>query len=379
MNVDIQNVTAKTLLKCLELVPNLKELLVQEHLDDDLSEDVLRKVFLGMPSLRAVDFCACSYRSFASSMTGMLEQKLPEKINLKRISLHECSTLPRRVFELLLPLLPNLSILDVYHTQITDDALFSIPKTARITHLNLGKCTQITGSRMIEFLTTHPAVKDTLVYLNLMSDISRYRLFQYENDVSELLSKLPPTLRSLNISGAMITGKHIQELLPLTKHLEELSLGYANLSIKEVNSLFVPPSAQSDDETIKPEDLNWVPCALQYIDLIGVQSVTQAELFHSSSVLASPHSKPLQVIELDEKVVSTITSRLHRNKGLGWVTRELGRRGWYVREPEKGKDGEVIDDGRRGWKMGARWWGMRKVGVAYGEVGGLYGHYMFKK
>jgi hypothetical protein len=29
--------------------------------------------------------------------------------------------------------------------------------------------------------------------------------------------------------------------------------------------------------------------------------------------------------------------------------------------------------------MGARWWGMRKIPVTVGEVGGIYGHYMFKK
>lgn len=36
------------------------------------------------------------------------------------------------------------------------------------------------------------------------------------------------------------------------------------------------------------------------------------------------------------------------------------------------------DDGGRSWKWGARFWGMRKVPVARAEVGGMYGHYMFK-
>jgi hypothetical protein len=376
MNTDIQNVTSKTLLKCLQLAPNLKEFLVQEHLDDDLSEEVLRKLFVDMPRLRAVDFCACSSRSFTTSMNGVLDQNLPDKLSLRRIGLHECSTLPKEAFEILLPRLPDLKILDIYHTQITDEALFSIPKTARLTHLNVGKCTQITGHKMVEFLTTHPAVKDSLVYLNLMSDISRYRLLTEEDDVSELLSKLPPTLRSLNLNGAKLTGKHIPALLPLTKRLEELSIANADLSIKEVNSLFVPASAQSSDEDVTPEELNWVPSSLKYLDVTGVQCVTQGELFVNSSVLASSLSKPLKVIELDEKLVTSIAARMKRNKGLGWVTRELGRRGWYVREPDQE---ELLDDGRRAWKMGARWWGMRKVGVAYGEVGGLYGHYMFKK
>jgi hypothetical protein len=37
------------------------------------------------------------------------------------------------------------------------------------------------------------------------------------------------------------------------------------------------------------------------------------------------------------------------------------------------------DDGRRTWKMGATFWGMRKVPVARAEVGGMYGLYMFKR
>jgi hypothetical protein len=40
---------------------------------------------------------------------------------------------------------------------------------------------------------------------------------------------------------------------------------------------------------------------------------------------------------------------------------------------------EPTDDGSRSWKMGARWWGMRKIPMAVGDVGGIYGHYMFKK
>jgi len=37
------------------------------------------------------------------------------------------------------------------------------------------------------------------------------------------------------------------------------------------------------------------------------------------------------------------------------------------------------DDGAREWKWGATYWGMRKIPVARQEVGGMYGHYMFKR
>jgi hypothetical protein len=63
-------------------------------------------------------------------------------------------------------------------------------------------------------------------------------------------------------------------------------------------------------------------------------------------------------------------------KRVGWCFKELGRRYWLVRERREGADN---DNGARGWKMGAMYWGMRKVPVARQEVGGMYGHYMFKR
>lgn len=379
MNSEIQNVTPTTLLKCLDLIPNLKEFLVQEHIDDELTGDVLRKLF-SMPILRAVDFCACSSRTFTKGfMEAVVENpSLPDVfLGLKRVCFHECSTLPGEALEALLPRLANLTHLDVAHSQITDVALFSIPTSARLTHLNLGRCMRISGKKVVEFLTSHDAAKDTLVYLNLMADISRYRLLT-EDDVQELLPKLPSSLRSLNLNGSKMSAAQMPHLLPLTKYLEELSIAFADLDIKSINSLFIPQPANRSDEDISQEELDWQPSSIRYLDLTGVPSVTQATLFSSACVLVSPHSWPLEVLELGEKIIAPLKERIKSNKKLGWVVRELGRRGWYVRERAKDAP-QPVDDGRRAWKMGARWWGMRKVPVAYGEVGGLYGHYMFKK
>jgi hypothetical protein len=91
-------------------------------------------------------------------------------------------------------------------------------------------------------------------------------------------------------------------------------------------------------------------------------------------VLASRQSSPLEVIELGDNVIRKLRERSKSNESLGWVVKELGRRGWFVRQGAEG----IVDDGSRSWKMGARWWGMRKVPVAMQDVGGMYGHYMFK-
>jgi hypothetical protein len=372
MNAEIQNLTTKTLMQCLDLLPNLMECLFQEHLETDIDAAVVRKIFADLPKLRAVDFCGCSSQAFTA---GFLEAftmvDIPQYMTqLKRLSLHECSGLSSAVFEKLLPRLINVTHLDLGRTQVTEAALLSLPDTAQLTHLNLSKCLRLSGPQVVGFLTTHPAVTESLVYLNLMTDPSRYRLLDAD-DVTALLSKLPSSLRSLNLNGARITSEHAPLLLPLTKHLEELGLSGADLSASDLNSFFVPPA----------EGKSWQPPSLHYVDLSKVPSISLSTLFNPKlCVLVSPQSVPLDVIELSDKLITPLRDRTKSAKSNGWCLRELGRRGWYVREPIRSDaDALAIDDGSRWWKMGARWWGMRKIPVTVGEVGGIYGHYMFKK
>ncbi|EAW10604.1 Leucine Rich Repeat domain protein [Aspergillus clavatus NRRL 1] len=383
MNAEIQNLTSTTLLKCLDLLPNLRECLLQEHVEGDISVEIVQKVFTGLPNLQGVDFCGCATQSFSAVFnealtTGLgLPLSLP---NLKRLSLHECSSLPPSTFELLLPRLINLTHLDVTHTQINEAALFSIPATAQITHLSLSRCIRLQGSRVVDFLSTHPAVCQTLVYLNLLTDPTRYRLLE-EEDIAALLPNLPTTLRSLNLGGAKITSDHAAALLPLTKHLEELGLSSADLSCKDLNSFFAPPPPPSNCAPV-PEaaPVAWEPSSLCYLDLTKVPSLTIGTVFNTNAcLLLSQQSWPLQVIEFSDKIIAPLRERIKNNRpSSGWTIRELGRRGWYVRDPAS-MPSQAPDDGSRSWKMGARWWGMRKIPVAVGDVGGIYGHYMFKK
>lgn len=373
-NLEVQNLTSKTLLKVLELTPCIQEVLLQENLDDDIDESVLQKLFFGLRKLRALDFCASSsipfVDAFSSSLSRLVETP-SATLNIRRLGLHECFTLPSSVFETLLPRLPQITHLDVSHTRITDVALQAISQSANLSHLNLGRCIQITGEGVVDFLVSHPAVKN-LVYLNLHCDITRYRLL-WEPDVDRLLPALPPTLRSLNLNGAHIHPHHLSQLIPLTKHLEELGIACANLSLTDVNALFRPSISENADDEEMPV---WQPSTLHYLDLTGIPSVTRTSIFNTpapSNILLSEATLPLEVIELGDKAISSLRECKNTNKRLGWVVKELGRRGWYVRETPG------ATSGRRNWKMGAMWWGMRKVPVAWGEVGGLYGHYMFKK
>ena len=170
--METMNLIPETLKQCLELTPNLREFLVQEHIDDEVDVNVLRILLCELPKLKAVDFCACSSTKFKNAwveITDSAVTQLPNALSIQRLGLHECTILPSQIFTTLLPRLPNLTHLDVAHTRITDDALHSIPLTARLTHLNLSKCSFLTDEGIITFLAKHPAAS-TLVYLNLGMD-----------------------------------------------------------------------------------------------------------------------------------------------------------------------------------------------------------------
>lgn len=372
MNTEIQNLTSRTLMLCLDLLPNLRECLLQEHLEGDLSVDVIRKLFNGLPGMRAVDFCGCSTRLFSQAFTKALTSDVSLAVglpNLQRLSLHECSSLPTPVLGLLLCRLTRLTHLDLARTQVSDSSLLAIPETAQITHLNLSRCSRLHASALVSFLTTHAAVRNSLVYLNIMADSSPFRLS--EDHLATLLPQLPTTMRSLNLGGARITPNHMPLLVPLTKHLEELGLSSADLSVQDVNSIFTRTAGNGLKESMTGSTL----C---YLDLTKAPQVTARSIVNGSACLLSGPSWPLQVIELSSEVTGPLRQSSKAQASVGWKVQESGRRSWYVRDSSSTPN-HSVDDGSRPWKFGARWWGMRKVPVVPGEIGGLYGHYMFKK
>ncbi|RFU33142.1 hypothetical protein B7463_g3175, partial [Scytalidium lignicola] len=365
------NLIPQTILKCLSITPNLREFLAQEHIDDDIDAKVIKTLLCDLPKLKAIDFCACSSPSFRDSFNAVINASpspLPEILPVTRISFHECTILSSKVFTTLLPRLPRLTHLDVAHTKITDDALFSIPKTARLTHLNLSKCSHLTGARVVEFLATHPAAS-TLVYLNLAMDAKSHELFSSE-DLTALIPTLPETLRSLSLKGSKMERSHIPALLPLTKHLEELGLG-RNINVSDIRSLLFP-----NEDLPLEEQLSWVPHSLRYMDIsdLSLRQLDLSTMFSSSYPVLKSVSRPLEVFELSPEVFTKLSNGT-AVKRAGWRLQEAGRRGWLVRDQ---KD-EMTDNGGREWKWGANYWGMRKIPVARADVGGMYGLYMFKR
>jgi len=364
------NLAPQTLLQCLSLTPDLREFLAQEHIDEDLSADVLRTLLCSLPKLKALDFCACSSSSFRDAFNAAISTPLPLALPMTRLSLHECAVLPSLVFEALLPRLSRLTHLDVSHTRITDEALHLIPTSARLTHLNLSKCSSLSSSSVVKFLSTHPAAK-SLVYLNLAMDVKSHEMLS-AGDVTNLLRVLPPSLRSLNLKGSKMDASHIRDLIPLSKHVEELGLG-RHLTLYDITQLFIP-----DQEAELEKQIAWTPHALRYIDIsdLSAYQLDFSILLGSSSPILKGVAYPLEVLELSAEVFK----KLEKNpvvKRAGWRLKEAGRRGLLVRESGFRDGGR--DDGKRDWKCSASYWGMRKVPVARAEVGGMYGYYMFKR
>jgi len=374
MQSEIQKLTATTLLKCLSLTPYVREFLGSEAMDEDMDGEVLQKLFCDMEYLEAIDFCALTVSKFTKGMIEVLSEsntKLPEKLPLRRVGLHACSTLPPSVFSALLPRLPHLTHLDLTHTQLTDGALNSIPHTARLTHLSISKCNKLHGPAVVDFLINHPAAQ-SLVVLNLHFDTSRYRLLSTQ-EVDDLLPHLPNTLRSLNLNGAKINSSHVPQLRRLAGFLEEMSIGSADLSVEDINGIF----RDEDDKTHRSN--------LRYLCLSGVSSVTPNNIiFPDTCALLNYDSFPLQVLEFSDKVLDGLKDRPMTSKKLGWIVKTQARRGWYVRAGtgtlpggEKIAKDLAADDGWRPWKMGGYWWGARKIPMAVGEVSGIYGYYAF--
>ncbi|RPA77837.1 hypothetical protein BJ508DRAFT_329847 [Ascobolus immersus RN42] len=402
MNHEIQRLTATTLTRCLNHTPRLREFLSSEALDEDMNEDVLRKLFCDMQMLEAVDFCAAATQVFVNAIQKVISPEnpqLPEVLRLKRVGFHECTTLPASFFGVLLPRLSFVTHLDLTHTNVTDAILQTIPHTARITHLSLSNCIRLKGANVVDLLLTHPAFKN-LIYLNLLYDTSKYRLLHVD-DVNTLLDNIPKSLKSLNISGAKIRSHHVPQLRALAKQLEELSIGFADLTMDEVNMIVAPgygdePGCNAGIGTNfrslfckKEENFDGMALHnLRYLDLTGIADVNHGSLlFTQSSPLLLPRTWPLRVIELSERVHESLQAKSQGAAKLGWETQSAkSRRCWFIRTGGGTMPGwqkverslrEKCD--QRDWKMGAYNWGSRKIGMAKGEVVGIYGYYSYAK
>lgn len=349
-----RNLTSETLLRCLELTPYLQEFLAQEYIDEDLGPDVIKKLFFDMPRLKAVDFCGCSSTYFKNSFMNLVAQPWPDSLTLTRVSFHKCLSLPSSVFEAILPRLDRVTHLDLAGTRVTDKALASIPETARLTHLNLAKCKELSSEVVVKFVTSHPAIVQTIVVLSLSTNASTHLLLG-KSDIDAILPCLPQTLRSLSLKGSRMDPSQIPLLTRLLSHLEELAIG-RGLELSDIHRLFY-------------QDQQWINHTLRYLDISDMDTI-----IGSANALLAPASAPLQVIELEERAYERAAKVRKNLERVSWSPKEFGSRYWLVR---MNSEETQLDNGARWWKLGAESWGMRKIPVAEADVGGMYGTFMF--
>jgi hypothetical protein len=350
-----ENLTSAKLLQCLERTTNLQEFLAQEYIDNDLSSQVLWKLFTGLPRLQAIDFCGCSSTIFKNSFHGIMDFSWPDTLPLTKLSFHRCLSLSSRVFETILPRLGSVTHLDVAGTRVTDVALQGIPSSARITHLNLDTYKELSTEAVVGFVTSHPAVTESLVYLSLAVE-SSHDLLLGKHDMEMILSYVPRSLRSLSLKGSKMDASLIPLLEPLMHQLEELAVG-RDLKMKDVHRLFYLEDGKPRAHSVR------------YLDISDVDVVIGS----ASTLLASP-SAPLQVIEVHERTYHKATKLNGCLVRAGWTATEFGRRYWLERIHS---DGTNRDNRARWWRAGAKYSGMRKVPVADAEVRGMYAFYMF--
>jgi hypothetical protein len=121
---------------------------------------------------------------------------------------------------------------------------------------------------------------------------------------------------------------------------------------------------------------------LRYLDVsdLSLVQLDLPTLFSAKFPLLRNTSLPLEVLEVGSEVYKKLDKSQMSLQRAGWCVKDAGRRWWLVRDFAKIEGLEQKrDNGQRDWKWGASYWGMRKVPVARADVGGMYGHYMFKR
>lgn len=322
MNKEIQMLTSSTILKVLNLCPNLNEFLGTENIDQDIDANVAEKLFHDMPNLQAVDFCGSTNSTFVSAIAHICGYTITDQgawepledrnalayysrpiPNLTRLSLHGCSTLPPKIIGALLQRLPALTRLDLTHTQTTSEALLSLPQTARLTHLSISKCVKLTSEGVLKFLVLHKATR-SLEWLNMMFEATRPSPISAA-DLDTILRYLPP-VTNLNLHGLPL-----RNLNPLTTMpLDSLSLGYVNVSIEDLKR-FLPKMTK-----------------LEYLDLTGNPNIN---IWTVQDLTLLNANKNIRMFEFSRDLISKLDGiYIPGFKGaLG-----QGRRAWLFRGPK---------------------------------------------
>jgi len=252
------------------LTPLLREIKIQPALYQYLDRQVLVCMFSQLAYLETIDLENCNTPTFGADFAALCS--LPGfniSSSITHLNLENCYGIPQVVFETILPQLPRLKTLMVSRTQITDQALLTIPSTARLTTLSISNCLFLSGAGIASFVAEHPAAK-TLDTLYAATDPAINPML--EEDVTRILSKAPSTLQCLDLRDSLMTAKNVPLLRRLVTQLKELRVG-SQLSMHDIESLYLTPEVASSQATSSSSE---APAASDSKDNVVLEPMARA-------------------------------------------------------------------------------------------------------
>jgi hypothetical protein len=322
--------TSATMRECLLLCPNIECVLLSEAVENDCDASIMRTLFSQLQKLHTLDFCGSDSSSFVEAMTAVTDTA---PINLRHLSLHNCSTLPSSFFDAFLPRLVAVEMLDLYNTKVTGAALQSLPQTAKLQCLVLSQCINMTAADLTAFVMHHPA-SEALTRFDL--HFSWNKTHPFENHALELeqfCMSLPRQLQSLDLSGVEMTIDHLALLPPALKELGAHDI--------ELNGDFAPRLKQLEYLLLST---NVISAEVTFASILS-------KLFPNLALLECPGF-----------------SRLHIASSLQWEKVEgRGRRDWLR---QRGKRITIEGVGQQ--------WHSRKLNLTSHAPRGLYEYYAYR-
>lgn len=237
--------------RAMTLIPRLRSLHLQLSNLIQLDDEKLQTVFLGMPNLESLTIENTRTKTHGSSLAKVLQTlESANPTSVSRIRSLICRTdsdpnhsgTPAESVEFIdsgvlgrfLQRFPGLQALDLADTSVNPKSLLAININSRLQYIRITKCQDSDTATLAHFLASHTAVNSSLVVLDGSG------ITFNEQETSSILENLPPTLRSLNLDGSMMTSNHVPLLQKLSRNLEELKIGNG-LTMNDVEATVLGP------------------------------------------------------------------------------------------------------------------------------------------
>jgi hypothetical protein len=156
------------------------------------------------------------------------------------------------VVRCLVKTMPRIQHLDLTTSNVfIVEALEALPVEAKLLSLRTSikpsfACVDL-SKFMSKFMSSNPALFDQLVMLDLQGDDNEILRLESTKDISNLISQLPSSLRSLNLEGFATCPSHLPLLEKHCPNLEELSIENG-IQLEDLEDMILPPHTISGSD-----------------------------------------------------------------------------------------------------------------------------------